>query len=88
MIKVVIVAQCWEWYGDEDQVGVAGYGRYKAKGGEDFITKVPAAYYWAGAYDLVFEAFDKIKNVDGEYIKYQAIELKKYYEPEEIELTF
>ena len=86
LIKVVIQTQCWEWYGDEDKVGVAGYGRYKAKGGGDFMTKVPASYYWSGIYDSLFKAFDKLKNVDGQYEKYEAIGLKLHREPEEVVL--
>ncbi len=33
-----VSAQVWEWYGDEEFVGVEAHGRYKAKGGEEFIV--------------------------------------------------
>lgn len=86
-VRVVIVAQTWEWYGTEDKVGMPGEGRYKAKGASEFVTWVPNDMYWYEG-DKVKEAFDKKMNVNGEFFKYTAVEVKKYYAPEEVELTF
>ena len=87
-IKVVIKAQCHEWYGCEDNIGEAGKGRYKPKGGEDFVVNVPAQMYWNGADDLMMQAFNERMDVDGEFFKYTAIEVARYYQPTEIELDF
>ena len=39
-MKILIETQYKEWYGCEDHVGVEGQGRYKNKGGMDFVVEV------------------------------------------------
>ncbi len=84
-IKVVIKAQCWEWYGCEDHVGFEGYGRYKAKGGADFVALVPDDMYWY-APEKIEAAFDEKMFINGNYFKYAAQGVEKYRKPEKIEL--
>ncbi len=87
LIKVVIKAQTWEFYGDEDHIGEEGYGRYKAKGGAEFTTWVPSNLYWYET-DKIKEAFDKAMYVSGELFMYNAVDVELFYQPKEITLDF
>ena len=85
-IHVVITARCFEWYGNEDKIGVPGEGRYKAKGTDQFKVWVPSDMYWYDT-DKIKEAFDKKMYVMGEFFMYSAVDIAKYYAPEEINLN-
>lgn len=80
--KVLVRAQAMEWYGCEDNIGDPLKGRYKNKGGGDFIVEVEE---WVG-FDKIAREFNKEYNVDGDYFKYKLIDIEYYREPQVVHL--
>lgn len=84
-MKVLIETQYKEWYGCEDNVGVEGYGRYKNKGGHDFVINVDDIIFMYHQEDII-KAFNKKHNVKGSWTKCEVLDILPYREPEEINL--
>lgn len=85
-IKIKISTQIREWYGNENHIGDENHGRYKCKGGKDFITEVEQDTFWYKD-ESIRKAFNDQYNKDGLFFKYEAQEIAPYYEPEDIELN-
>lgn len=85
MIKVIIHAQTKEWYGDEDHVGEKGHGRYKMKGGCDFITTVSEADYMYEEHKIR-TAFNCQFDMNGSHMRYEFHDIEFYWEPVPCEL--
>lgn len=86
MMKVLIQTQYKEWYGCEDNVGVEGHGRYKNKGGYDFVALVDEHVYM---YDrqAIEDAFNMEHNKPGSYTRCEILDIQPCYRaPEEIVL--
>lgn len=86
MTKLKISAQAKVWYGDEEHVGF-GKGRYKMKGGADFIIEVPFtdAMYHKEKIKAAFNAeFDR----RGLSYRYEWVDSELYCEPQEITLDY
>jgi len=78
-------AQIWEWYGEEEHVGDPAFGRYKAKGGQDFIVHLTTEQ----AYDeeAVLAKLNERLNTNGKWTRFEFKgELEYYYEPTVVEL--
>jgi hypothetical protein len=81
MSKRIISCQVWEWYGSEDFTE----GRYKAKGGQQFIfDHTPATE--ALDEDELIEKFNSVFNRNGRWYMYEAQSIDYYFEP--LELSF
>lgn len=78
----VITAQVWEWYGDEDAIGESAFGRYKPKGGEEFVlhlTDEDAMYNS----EAIIARLNAKMNVDGLFFRYEFKgNFSPYYAPE------
>jgi hypothetical protein len=85
-MQIKISTQIREWYGNEDHIGDDNHGRYKCKGGKDFITEVEKDTFWYKD-EVIRKAFNEQYNRDGLFFKYEAQEISPYYEPEHIELV-
>ena len=85
-MKIIIQAQRKEWYGDENHIGEEGHGRYKMKGGGDFIVDVPHKTFLYNE-NIIRSAFDKKFDKNGLFFRYEFIEAEPYYEPDVIELN-
>ena len=78
-------AQIWEWYGDEEHVGDTAHGRYKPKGGQDFIVHLTTEQ----SYDeeAVLAKLNERLNTNGTWTRFEFNgSLDRYYEPTVIEL--
>ena len=84
-MQILITAQTKEWYGCEDHIGESGHGRYKMKGGADFVVEVPQSTFMYNE-DKIRETFDKKYDKEGAFFRYQYIRAEPYYEPEFIQL--
>ena len=85
MTKYIITCQVKEWYGDPDQaVGDPTYGRYKMKGGQDFVFEGPENIAWIEG-ELIANFNAKYDRV-GRFIRYEAKSIEFYYEPEPAQL--
>lgn len=78
-VKLKFSCQYWEWYGNDDYT----VGRYKPKGGMDFIVEAKETDYMYKEEELK-AAFDEKYNVDGEYTKYEVQGIELYYPPTEL----
>lgn len=79
MSKRIISCQVWEWYGSEDFTE----GRYKPKGGQEFIfDSTPATE--ALDEDELIEKFNEVFNADGRWYRYEAKDVNYYFEPLEV----
>lgn len=87
MIQIMISTQIREWYGNEDHIGDDNHGRYKCKGGKNFITEVEQDTFWYSNNEAIRKAFNDQHNRDGLFFKYEAQEISRYSEPEHIELN-
>lgn len=85
-MKILIETQYKEWYGCEDHVGVEGHGRYKNKGGMDFVAEVDEhVFYYAD--ESIREAFHAKYNKEGSWNLCEIIDIVPFYrEPEFITL--
>ena len=79
-MKVLIQAQCWCWYGCEDNVGDLSKGRYKPKFGSDFVLEVEEAMALYGEEKIV-EAFNRKYNQQDAFERYEALGVEPYSEP-------
>lgn len=86
-IKIIISTQVLEWYGDEDHIGEEGHGRYKTKGGEDFIMEVDEASFWYHENDIRV-AFSKKYDMNGMFYRHQVLGMDIYREPLLVDGTF
>lgn len=78
-------AQIWEWYGDENHVGDPAFGRYKAKGGQDFIIHLTTAESHSDV--EVLAILNTRLNENGKWTRFEFNgSLDYYYEPTVIEL--
>lgn len=65
-----ITAQVWEWYGHDDYVGNPSHGRYKAKGGQEFIVFVDEHDAMYREAEVIAKLNEK-HNVEGAFIKHE-----------------
>lgn len=77
MSKRIIHCQCWEWYGNEDFTE----GRYKAKGGQEFIYKVTPESEALSEEELI-DIWNAEFNRIGLHYRYEAKSINYYWEPE------
>jgi hypothetical protein len=76
MSKRIIRCQIWEWYGSEDFTE----GRYKAKGGQEFVYDVtPEAE--AIDEDELIAKWNEDFNRHGQWYRYEALSIDYYWEP-------
>lgn len=82
-IKVQISTQVKEWYGCEDHVGELGHGRYKNKGGQEFLLTVDEDLF---LYDKekVQKAFNAEYNKSDGFFRYEFLEMVYYSDMVEI----
>ena len=73
----VITAQVWEWYGDEDNVGDPSFGRYKPKGGDDFVIHLMDADAMYNSEAIIARLNAKM-NANGLFFRH---EFKGYFSP-------
>jgi len=76
----IISCQVWEWYGDENHIGEEGFGRYKPKGGEDFVFAGDEMTLYKD--NELMEKFNKRYNAMGRFMRYEAREISYYMKPE------
>ncbi len=79
--KFEIVAQTFEWYGCEDNIGDPLHGRYKPKGSQSFIIEVEEGMFY-DQQDKIRKAFDA-KYGHG-FFRYEIIDMNPYWEPDHI----
>jgi len=85
-MKALITTQYKEWYGCEDNVGVEGHGRYKNKGGSDFVIDLPE-YTLMYREDDIRKAFNEEYNTEGSFTLFEIIDIEPCYrEPQPIKL--
>jgi len=82
-IKVQISTQIKEWYGNEDHVGELGHGRYKNKGGQDFILTVDENLFLYEP-EKIRKAFEAEYNKPDSFFRYEFLEMMYYSEMYEI----
>ena len=85
-ITIIIKAQTHEWYGDEDHIGEVGFGRYKCKGGTDFVVDVNRNDYLFEP-TKIKELFERKYNRKYLFFRYTWIDSEIYTKPVEIELN-
>lgn len=78
MSKRIIHCQCWEWYGNKDFTE----GRYKAKGGQEFIYKVTPESEALSEEELI-DIWNAEFNKHGLWYRYEAKSIDYYWEPAE-----
>ena len=77
----IATAQVWEWYGDEDHVGDTAHGRYKAKGGEDFLIHLTTSEVYSDVESIIAKLNAKF-NREGSFYRYEfKNDLEPYFEP-------
>tara|TARA_R100001244_G_scaffold37889_2_gene34421 strand:- start:1633 stop:1920 length:288 start_codon:yes stop_codon:yes gene_type:complete len=84
-IKLCISAQTKEWYGDQEP-GV-GQGRWKNKGGHDFILEMDDAAYMSTSDEELKAKFNEAFDSADSYMRYEALDVKVHWEPSEIVLV-
>ena len=85
-MKALIKCRYKEWYGCDDNVGDPDYGRYKNKGGHNFVIDIDSHTLLYNE-EAVIEAFHKKYNRIGDFTRCEVIEIEGcYYEPEHIKL--
>ena len=75
-VKMVIQAQVWEWYGNEEMTE----GRYKAKGGHDFVFEGDELEL----YDTqsILDKFNEKFNRRGkQWFCHEGLNVELYFEP-------
>ena len=86
MTKALIRTQYKERYGCEDNVGDSNYGRYKNKGGMDYVIDIDTHTLLYNE-EAVVEAFHKEYNKEGAFTRCEVIEIEGcYFEPKKIQL--
>ncbi len=85
MVKISIQAQCREWYGAEDFPIGGQHGRYKNKGGQEFVIEVPVDVHefgiTFGMVDEIKESFNSVYNKPDAFFRYEAMDVTPYYAP-------
>ena len=84
MTKYIIYTQVKEWYGDDGHIGNPEHGRYKNKGGQEFIFEGSDGLYMQDR-SLIKQFNAKYDRV-GRFFRYEAKEMEFYYEPEQATL--
>lgn len=79
MTKYIIKCQVKEWYGCEDHIGDPCHGRYKMKGGQDFIFEADESVMYDE--DKVIESFNETHDKVGRFWRYEAKSIDYYEEP-------
>jgi hypothetical protein len=82
MSKSIIHCQVWEWYGSED----FREGRYKAKGGQEFVFETTAESETLDEDELI-ERFNAEYNRHGLWYRYEAKRIDYYFEPTDIKFV-
>jgi hypothetical protein len=82
--KFIISCQAKEWYGDEGHVGDHFYGRYKMKGGQQFIFEADDFLYDEAK---IISNFNKKYDKVGRFYRYEAKSIDWYDEPQVAQLT-
>jgi len=77
MSKRIIRCQVWEWYGSEDFTE----GRYKAKGGQEFVYDVTPESESIDEDELIAK-WNEDYNRHGQWYRYEARAIDYYWEPE------
>lgn len=80
MTKFIIYTQVKEWYGDEAHIGNPAYGRYKNKGGREFIFEGIDGLYLQDR-ELI-KKFNARYNHVGRFYRYEANTIDFYNAPE------
>ncbi len=76
MNKRIIFCQMWEWYGSEDFTE----GRYKAKGGQEFIFDATPETK-ALDEDQLIDKWNAFYNRHGRHYRYEAKRIDYYWTP-------
>lgn len=85
-MKVLIKTQYKEWYGCEDHIGDEAYGRYKNKGGMDYVLEVDEHVFMYDE-ESVRKAFHDVYDVPGSFTRCTIVDIETCYrEPREIKL--
>lgn len=71
--KFVVHCQYWEWYGNDDFT----LGRYKPKGGEEFVVELDPYH----DEQEMLDAWNAEHNREGKWTRYEAREIAPYWEP-------
>jgi hypothetical protein len=79
MKKRIIFCQVWEWYGSED----FKVGRYKAKGGAEFIFDATPESEAIDEDDLI-DRWNASHNLHGQGHRYEAKRIDFYWEPQNV----
>lgn len=79
MTKYIISTQSKEWYGCENNIGDPMHGRYKMKGGQDFIVETYEAMMYEEA--KVIASFNEKYDKVGRFWRYEAKSIDWYDEP-------
>ena len=78
-MKYILKAQVREWYGDEDHVGNPDHGRFKPKGGEEFIFEGDESVPYLEE-ELILK-FNKRYDSPDRFIRYEAASIETYFTP-------
>jgi hypothetical protein len=79
MTKYIIYTQSKEWYGCENNIGDIMHGRYKMKGGRDFIVEADKTLMYDE--EKVLASFNEKYDKVGRYWRYEAQSIEWYEEP-------
>ena len=79
MSKRIIRCQVWEWYGSEDFTE----GRYKAKGGQEFVYDVTPESEALDEDELI-EKWNEDFNRHGQWYRYEARNIDYFWEPQPV----
>lgn len=79
MSQRIISCQVWEWYGSED----FAEGRYKAKGGQEFVYLDTPESEAMFEEDLI-DKWNATFNCHGQWYRYEAKDINYYFEPRNV----
>lgn len=83
-IKIIIQTQTREWYGD-DAGPESGKGRFKCKGGQDFVVEVDEMLFMYER-ERLEALFNERMNNPSDWFRYEWIDAELYHAPQA--LTF
>lgn len=78
----IVLCQVWEWYGSEDM----RQGRYKAKGGAEFIFDETEETQEMSEEDII-EKWNSTFMADDRAFKYEAKSVNYYWKPQHCEFV-
>lgn len=84
--KYIIHTQTKEWYGDENHVGDPAFGRFKNKGGMDFVIEGDASLLY-GEEEEFLARFNRQYNDISRPMRYEALSFEPYIPPYEVKLV-